>query len=204
MGNQETNHPKVGDKIAVVPIRSIEHIKSIRKLLANNKRDLLLFNLGIANGLRGGDLLELKVKQVLHVKEGDTVPIIEQKTKKPNICAFNKTSWKSLQSYLKTANLTENDYLFSSNKKSGRKDTKTNLTVSTLNALVKKWTGAINLPGNYGSHSLRKTWGFIQRTEFGVSFEIICKRFNHANPTVTMRYLGIQDKEVYKALLNDF
>jgi integrase len=62
---------------------------------------------------------------------------------------------------------------------------------------------AINLKGNYGAHSLRKTWGYIQRTIHGVGFEIIAKRFNHSNPAVTMRYLGIQDKEVHNILMTD-
>jgi hypothetical protein len=65
------------------------------------------------------------------------------------------------------------------------------------------WALYFNLKGNYGAHSLRKTWGYIQRTKHGVGFEIICKRFNHSNPAVTMRYLGIQDKEVHDILMNE-
>ena len=57
--------------------------------------------------------------------------------------------------------------------------------------------------GNYGAHTLRKTWGYIQRTLHGVGFEIICKRYNHSNPAITMRYLGIQDKEVHSTLMNE-
>jgi hypothetical protein len=60
-----------------------------------------------------------------------------------------------------------------------------------------------NLKGPYGTHTLRKTWVYIQRTKFGVGFEIICKRYNHSNPAVTMRYRGIQDKEVQDILMNE-
>ena len=69
--------------------------------------------------------------------------------------------------------------------------------------MIKTWTRPINLKGNYGAHTLRKTWGYNQRTKHGVGFEIICKRFNHSSPAVTMRYLGIQDKEVRSVLLNN-
>ena len=62
---------------------------------------------------------------------------------------------------------------------------------------------AINLPGNYGAHALRKTLGDIQRTKFGVGFEILCKRFNHSPPAVTMRYLGIEDAEVLEILTHE-
>jgi len=72
-----------------------------------------------------------------------------------------------------------------------------------VSKLVKRWTQAINLNGNYGAHTLRKTWGYIQRTVHGVGFEIICKRYNHSSPAITMRYLGIQDKEVHNILMNE-
>jgi hypothetical protein len=36
-----------------------------------------------------------------------------------------------------------------------------------------------------------------------VGFELICKRFNHASPAVTMRYLGVEDKEVNGILMNN-
>ena len=53
------------------------------------------------------------------------------------------------------------------------------------------------------AHFLRNTSGYIQRTKFGVGFELICKRFNHSSPSVTMRYLGIEDKEVLEILTHE-
>jgi integrase len=83
-----------------------------------------------------------------------------------------------------------------------RKGNKT-ITVQCVNNMVKQWTRTINLKGNYGAHSLRKTWGYAQRTTYGVGFEILCKRFNHSSPAITMRYLGIEDKEVQNILMNE-
>jgi len=91
----------------------------------------------------------------------------------------------------------DEEFLFKSRKGANKP-----ITVSNGNLLVKKWTKAINLQGNYGTHSLRKTFGYIQRTKFGVGFEVLAKRFNHSSPAVTMRYLGIEDKEVNRILLN--
>jgi len=81
--------------------------------------------------------------------------------------------------------------------------TKKPLTIQSVNALIKKWTEEINLAGNYGAHTLRKTFGYIQRTEFGVGFEILAKRFNHTSPAVTMRYLGLTSDEVNEVLMNE-
>ena len=191
------NHPAKGSSIVVEPIREENAIKAIRNMLSNNPRNHLLFVLGINNGLRTGDLLKLRVKDLAGMKPNESINIKEGKTGKQNILFVNKTVHEILTQYLEHSNLSEDDFLFLSRK------TKKAITIQAVNALVKKWTSAINLKGNYGAHSLRKTWGYFQRTNFGVGFEIICKRFNHQSPAVTMRYLGIADSEVRNVLMNN-
>ena len=191
------NHPRKGSRITVEPIRRIRDIKSITRMLSGNPRDHLLFIIGINNGLRVGDLLKLKVKDVSHLKVGQHITIRESKTNKDNILLANKSVHKAIRQYLDTLKPEEEAFLFASRKG------KMPLTIQSVNNMVKKWTSAINIRGNYGAHSLRKTWGYIQRTEYGVGFEVIAKRYNHSNPAVTMRYLGIQDKEVHGTLMNE-
>ena len=190
------NHPKKGARTAVDPIRSRKDINSISKLLSDKPRDLVLFKMGINNGLRTGDLLGLKVKDVRKMKPGDSITIRENKTGKENVLMINKAVYKALRGYLDKENPDDGDYLFPSQKGG-------HLQPLAVNKLMKKWTSAINLEGNYGCHTLRKTFGYIQRTVYGVGFEILCKRFGHSNPAITMRYLGIQDKEVNGILMND-
>ena len=198
MRERNPNHPRKGDRIAVEPIRDIKNIESIKKLLSNNTRDLLLFTMGINNGVRCGDLLKLKVGDVNHLKPNDTLKIIEQKTGKQNILMVNKTSHKILKQYLDEIKPDDDYYLFKS-----RKGDNNPLTVGSTNLLVKSWCRSINLKGNYGTHTLRKTFGYIQRTKYGIGWELLCKRFNHSSPSVTMRYLGIEDREVNGILMNE-
>ena len=190
------NHPKKGSSITVEPIRKIKDIKRIKRNLKDKPRDLLLFTLGINNGLRIGDLLKLKVKDVKDLQPGEGFTIKEQKTNKSNIVMINKEVRRALAVYLDEVKPNDEDYLFKS-----RIGQNQPLNRSYVNSLVKKWTA--ELKGNYGTHSLRKTFGYIQRKMFGTSFEVICKRFNHSNPSITMRYLGIEDKEVSGILLNE-
>ena len=192
------NHPKKGSNITVEPIRELKDIESIKRLLSNNTRDLLLFILGINNGLRCGDLLKIKVQDVKSMKPNETLKIREQKTGKDNILMINKTSYKILKQYLDEMKPDDEDYLFKS-----RKGGNQSLSVGSVNNMVKSRCRSINLKGNYATHSLRKTFGYIQRTKFGVSWEVLCKRFNHSSPSVTMRYLGIEDKEVNGILMNE-
>ena len=123
---------------------------------------------------------------------------MEGKTGKVNVLMMNRSTFKVLQRYLEELSPADEDFLFKSAKGKNRP-----LTTSSVNNLVKAWCRAVNLQGNYGAHTLRKTFGYIQRTQYGVGFEVLAKRFNHSNPRITMRYLGITDAEVNGILLNE-
>ena len=192
------NHPQKGDRIAVEPIREMKDIENIKKLLSGNTRDLLLFTMGVNNGLRCGDLLKLKVKDVRNLKAGETLKIREHKTGKQNVLMINKSCHKILKQYLEEVKPSDDQFLFKSKKGDNKP-----LTVGSINHSIKEWCLSINLKGNYGTHTMRKTFGYIQRKKFGVGWEILCKRFNHSSPSVTMRYLGIEDKEVNGILMNE-
>jgi len=194
-GNQ--NHPEKGSLITVDPIRDLKAIRKIKRKLKGNSRDLLLFTMGINNGLRISDLLKLKVEDVIDLDPGETLKIKEKKTGKRNVLMINKEVHKILHQYIEEINpAADEDYLFKS-----RKGSNNPLTTSYVNQLMKKWSNGMK--GNFGSHTLRKTFGYIQRVHFGVGFDILCKRFGHSSPSITMRYLGIEDKEVNGILLNE-
>jgi len=53
----------------------------------------------------------------------------------------------------------------------------------------------VGLQGNYGTHSLRKTWGFHARMQ-GVDLALIMHKLNHESIAYTKRYLGITDEEL--------
>lgn len=198
ISTKNPNHPKPGSRITVEPIRRVEDISSIKRLLADRPRDLLLFTLGINNGIRTGDLLRLKVEDVTSLKVGDSLTIKESKTGKVNVLVVNRSVYKALAGFLATEAIEPNQPLFPTKRGVDKP-----LTVQHVNRMVKRWCHSINLTGNYGAHTLRKTFGYIQRTKYGIGFEVLCKRFNHSNPNVTMRYLGISDSEVMDILQND-
>jgi integrase len=152
--------------------------------------------MGINNGLRISDLLKIRVGQVRDLKAGDSLTIREQKTGKDNVLMINKGVYSTLQDHLASKDWSDDDYLFQSRKGQNKP-----LTVPSVHRMVQEWT--YGMKGNYGTHSLRKTFGYIQRTKFGVSFEVLCRRFNHSNPSTTMRYLGIHSKEVNDILMNE-
>jgi len=142
--------------------------------------------------------LRLRVGDVKGLKPGMSIKVREGKTGKTNTLMMNKATFKVLQRYLDELAPADEDYLFKSAKGDNQP-----LTIQSVNALVKSWCRSVNLDGNYGAHTLRKTFGFIQRTVFGVGFEVLAKRYNHSSPRITMRYLGITDEEVNSILLHE-
>lgn len=194
LNGKNPNHPQKGSTITVDPIRSEKDIKKIKRLLKDNPRDLLLFTMGINNGLRISDLLKLKVGDVRDISGGETLRIKETKTGKDNVLMINKSVYSILTKYLEEVKPMDEDYLFQSRNGDNKP-----LTRETVHKMIKEWTGS--LKGNYGTHTLRKTFGYMQRTKYAVSFEVLCKRFGHSSPSITMRYLGIDDKEVKGILL---
>lgn len=181
----------------VQPITDLRHVRSIKRLLADNPRDRMLYVLAVNSGLRIQDLLQIRVADVRGLKLGDRLPIREKKTGKPNVIIANKEIVAALEEYLAFAQPEDRHYLFKS-----RKTANSPLTTLTVTKKVKAWAAAINLKGNFGAHTLRKTWTYHQRREFGVSWEVLAKRLNHSSPSVTRRYLGIQDEEVEEVLMN--
>ena len=53
----------------------------------------------------------------------------------------------------------------------------------------------MGLHGNFGSHSLRKTWGYHARMS-GVDLALIMHKLNHNSIAYTKRYLGVTDDEL--------
>jgi integrase len=194
------NHPRKGDVIKVEAIRREKDINLIKKLLADKPRDLAIFTMGINTNLRASDLLRITIGQVQHVRPGEQFSLREKKTQKLRSITMNKTVSEAVQKLLKTVDTSDsNAYLFRSRQKRNGGQ----LTVGYLNRLVKGWCAEINLKGNYGSHTLRKTFGVAHRTRFGTDIPTLMTMFNHATQRQTLAYLGVQTGELQEAYLRE-
>ena len=109
-------------------------IQSIKKLLASRPRDLLLFTLGINNGIRTGDLLKLKISHVKYAKPPQAAQIRESRTVKANTLYINREVYKALRGHLEASNHSDDDYLFQS-----RRGHQKPLTIMTVNRMIKEW-----------------------------------------------------------------
>jgi integrase len=192
---QNYNHPEKGSSIKVDPIKSTKHIQTIKKLLSDKPLDFALFTIGINTNLRASDLLRIKIGHVKDLKPNDEIAINEKKTKKPRRITLNKACISAIQGLLLSMEYQDHDYLFT-----GQRGV---LTVPTVNQKMKSWCRAINLKGNFGSHSLRKTWGYHQRVTFGTDLPRLMVCFNHSTQKQTLDYLCIQPQEIRDVYQNE-
>lgn len=191
------NHPQKGAIITVDPIRAVKDIRSIKKMLASRPRDLALFVVGINTNLRASDLTRVTVGQVRSLKPGEHFDLREKKTGKVRHVVINSDSTAAINNYLSgRPEATDDEPLFKSQRG------ELAVTPITLNGLVKSWCRAINLTGNYGAHTLRKTWGYHQRTAFNVDIPTLMTAFGHATQRQTLKYLGIGEQEVRNVFMN--
>lgn len=185
------NHPKKGEAIKVEPIRDKKAIERIKKQLRDSPRDLCLFVLGINTAYRANELLAIKVGDVRHLQPGDVLTRKQSKTNKYRGVVLNPSAQMAIQTWLRSEpgqRLTDTDYLFT-----GKRGV---LQVSTVSTMVKTWCQNVGLKGNYGSHSLRKTWGYWQRKERGTAIPLLMEAFRHATQRQTLDYLGIEANEI--------
>lgn len=77
------------------------------------------------------------------------------------------------------------------------------MSVSYVSQLVKAWCQQIRLKGNYGSHSLWKTFGYHQRVTHGVGLAELVDVFGHSSQVETLNYLCIQPEEIRDIYLNE-
>ena len=192
---ENKNHPKKGSRIKVEPIRDAKDIRAIKKLLDGNPMYEALFTLGINTNLRASDLLRIMAGQVRGLKGMDEIELKEKKTGKTRRITLNRACVEALTRLLASRSFNDDTPIFQ-----GERGT---LTVPSVNRLVKSWCKAINLKGNYGAHTLRKTFGYQQRVRFGVGLPELMVCFNHSTQRQTLDYLCIQPEEVRSVYANE-
>ena len=189
------NRPQKGSSIKVEPIRKKSEVRRIKELLSKNPTHLCLFTVGINTGFRCSDLLRITVSMVKDLHIGGEISIKEKKTGKLRKVNLNEEVINSIRGLLESKDYSDDDFLFTNQRGNV-------FTTPYVSTMVKGWCQKVGLKGNYGSHSLRKTFGYRQRTEFDVSLPLLVDIFNHSSQKQTLDYLCIQPEEKKSVYMN--
>jgi integrase len=183
----------------VEPIRDRKKLAQIKNLLRGQERfrDLLLFVVGINSALRISDLLELKVAHFLDEqgKIRQRFWIKEQKRSKRQEVVINESIREALKEYWSAypgiKEKQENYIFFNPKLNDYSHPIKRGQSWKFITSICRE----VGLRGNFGTHSLRKTWGYHARMQ-GVDLALIMHKLNHESIAYTKRYLGITDDEL--------
>lgn len=175
----------------VQPIRDMDMVQAMKnELLRTGYRNYMLFNIGINTGLRVSDILNLKV---CDVKERRHIIIKEQKTGKSKRFLINLNLKNDLDQYIYGMN--EYEFLFKSQKGC-------NNPISRVQAYRILNEAARNVGlAEVGTHTMRKTFGYFHYSQFK-DIAILQDIFNHSAPSITLRYIGINDDMKDKTIEN--
>lgn len=160
----------------------------IRLEMANNIRDLALFNLAIDSKLRGCDLVKIRVLDVSHGGNvSGRAKVMQQKTKQPVQFEISEQTRESVAQLIKCQHLKDSDYLFKSRFRGS-----SHLSTRQYARIVEQWVSTIGLdPAAYGTHSLRRSKAALiyRRTKNLRAVQLL---LGHTMLESTVRYLGIE------------
>jgi site-specific recombinase XerC len=175
----------VGQKRPLLP----KHVWSIRVRLemADNKRDLALFNMAIDCKLRGCDLVCLKVNDIYaagRVKERASVT--QSKTRKPVRFEITETTRLSVERWIRDPEMIGCEYLWPS-----RVHSSPHLSTRQYARIMRDWVLSIGLePSAYGTHSMRRT-KVAQIYKKTGNLRAVQLLLGHTKMDSTVRYLGV-------------
>lgn len=172
----------------VQPIRDQEKVEAIKDFFkGESNRNYLLFLMGINTGLRISDILKLKVGDV---KE-KYITIREQKTGKQKWIMITPALRRELKRCM--SERPDHEYIFRS-RQGGNKP----ICRSMAYKILRKAANEFKMK-DIGCHSMRKTFGyhFYQQTK---DVAILQEIFNHSSPDITLKYIGVNQDGMDKAM----
>lgn len=171
-------------------------------------RNWLFFALGINMGFRVSDLCKLRWENIFvpHTalfNNNDWNQLTETKTGKSRQVVLNPAAQKAVSYYIQTlsidpATLNPREYVFWSNKK-----TEPHVKPDSMHDWLKKAARHLDLPFNVGTHSMRKTFGYMLYKSSGNDLGLVQEALNHSNTKTTLRYINITQevmREAYNAI----
>jgi integrase len=176
----------VGQK-APLKLKDIWAIR-IHLQLDQRTRELALFNLAVDSKLRGCDLVNLRVRDVVHGNQ--ILPramVVQRKTQRPVQFELTDQTKNAVSAWIDKANLKSKQYLFPSGSRKSP-----HVSTRQYARIVHRWVSSIGLdPSAYGTHTMRRTKATLiyRRTKNLRAVQLL---LGHTKLESTVRYLGIE------------
>lgn len=188
---------------AVEPIINAAHIDMIKRYMLetyaycnNNVRNYTYFVLSLNFARRGGDMVKLRVCDVLN-EDGTFkkyVSMCEEKTMKNSEIPILRPCIEALTIYFNVlGEYKMSDWLFPNSKKKSE-----HISVDGMRIMLKRTVESLGLEMRIGTHSLRKTFAYwaIKNAKTAEDEIMVSQYLRHYDLKTTYHYIGRSQKEL--------
>lgn len=158
----------------------------------NDIKYSVIFQIGLYSGLRVSDIVSLNIDDV---ENKTSIEIIERKTGKLKKFPLNEKTQKIIKDYLL---IRKQQWSYDEFRPLFIGKMHARLDRSQVYRMITKACYECGLKGNYGTHTMRKTFGYHHYQQFK-DVALLQKIFNHSAPSITLRYIGIEQEELDNA-----
>lgn len=194
------------------PLKNREDIEAVKTYLLNkkkknypnqldenNRRDYLMFMVGISSALRISDILSLQVGDlsVDGRRAREFIIMKEQKTKKTKRFAVSLNLRRAIEAYLVEFKPALDNYVFTSREGTDKPITRHRALQILDKALEECNLGHIRM----GTHGLRKSFAYHLWKQ-GTDITYIMRLLNHSSPRETLTYITVEQDELDELYVN--
>ena len=166
------------------PIKNRKDIEKIEQYLKlHNKRDYVIWVLGMNSGLRVSDIVGLNVSDVVNKTH---ITIVEKKTQKLKSFYINDKLKRVLKDFTKGKNLEEPLFLGKQGKRLDR---------SQVYRFIVRACKENGITTHVSTHTMRKSFGYHHYQKFKDPI-VLQKIFNHSSQRITLMYIGVEQDEI--------
>lgn len=191
--------------IAIKDTKELQRVQSLLK--TRNYKAYILFQIGLATGYRGGDLVRLTVLDVKKAIEQRKFVVAEEKI---NNMSNGKKNTIRKETFERVAYISDNlikvlkeyidgkedsEFLYPARNGKGKGNNKEHVRRDYLGKQFKKAIVELGMNMTCGTHTPRKTYGYIQYNAHEKDITFVQELFGHSTPKVTRRYIGIDEDE---------
>lgn len=151
-----------------------------------NQRLAVILVLEANLGLRIGDLLDLRLRDIIRDGNRYRLDIREQKTGKTRTFTVPEEILAYIKAYAERNHISKDEKLFDMTSRAVQKQLK----------LAADYLGFSGI----STHSFRKYFATSIYLENGYNIELVRTLLQHSSTAITQKYIGIQQKEVEEAL----
>lgn len=184
------------------PIKDYQMVRKWLKIAEEHDRErrkggvswYMLLLLGFNTSLRIGDICELRVKDV---RDRERVRVVAEKTGKMSNIKLQADAQKRIAALLRGRG--EDEYVLQSRQKSGKTGELRPISRQRAFGIVKEIARRAEFEGHAGCHTMRKTFAYDLYQTTG-DLSLVQKVLNHSSQMETLRYIGLDQMAVDKAI----